>query len=266
MEDEARHNVALSVIRYLVEEPGIYPEFHLWTVEKAGRTVLAGFNTPPFNIGMSRSAADGALEALAAAAAEDGLRPPGASGAVPEVDAFARAWSSTTGEIATPRMSQRLYRLTHVQPVPPASGSMRPAGPPDRDLVLAWYAAFGAETFPDFEDEPGRLERIFDRRMALEDPGLYLWEDGEPVALVGAGGQTPNGVRIGPVYTPPERRRRGYATALTAAVTVHQLGAGKTFCFLYTDLANPTSNAIYQRIGYEPVCDAVDYRFTRAAG
>ena len=68
-------------------------------------------------------------------------------------------------------------------------------------------------------------------------------------------------LRVGPVYTPPERRRRGFGSAVTAAVSERQLAAGRSFCFLYTDLANPTSNRIYMDIGYEPVCDSVDYDF-----
>ncbi|MBA3402395.1 MAG: GNAT family N-acetyltransferase [Actinobacteria bacterium] len=79
--------------------------------------------------------------------------------------------------------------------------------------------------------------------------------------LAGWGGKTPNGIRLGPVYTPPERRRRGYASALTAAVSAERLAAGRQFCFLYTDLDNPTSNKIYTNIGYEPVCDSVEYAF-----
>jgi hypothetical protein len=84
------------------------------------------------------------------------------------------------------------------------------------------------------------------------------------VSVVGAGGETPNGIRIGPVYTPPEVRNRGYASALTAAASADQLARGRRFCFLFTDLANPTSNKIYQAIGYEPVCDMDQYRFDAA--
>ena len=90
----------------------------------------------------------------------------------------------------------------------------------------------------------------------------HLWEaDGRPVSLVVAGSRTPNGRRIGPVYTPPAQRGRGYAGALTAAASQDQLDRGAAFCFLFTDLANPTSNAIYRRIGYEPVTDVDQYRF-----
>ena len=84
-----------------------------------------------------------------------------------------------------------------------------------------------------------------------------------PVSLAGFGSLTPNGIRIGSVYTPPEHRNRGYGTAVTAAVSQLLLERGHRFCFLYTDLANPTSNAIHARIGYEPVCDSREPAFAR---
>lgn len=85
-----------------------------------------------------------------------------------------------------------------------------------------------------------------------------------PVAMAGVSGRTPSGARVGAVYTPPDRRRRGYASALVATLSQAQLDAGARFCFLFTDLANPTSNKIYQDIGYEPVCDVDEYRFSTA--
>ena len=81
------------------------------------------------------------------------------------------------------------------------------------------------------------------------------------VSIAGFGGPTPNGIRIGPVHTPRARRGRGYGTAVTAAVTRLQLARGRTLCFLYTDLANPTSNAIYRRLGYVTVCDSREVAF-----
>jgi predicted GNAT family acetyltransferase len=94
------------------------------------------------------------------------------------------------------------------------------------------------------------------------ESGFVLWEDGGgPVSVTGFGSPTPNGMRIGPVYTPPERRGRGYAGALVAEVSQAQLDAGRRFCFLYTDLANPTSNRLYVALGYERVCDSVELDF-----
>ena len=96
----------------------------------------------------------------------------------------------------------------------------------------------------------------------MRNGGFLLWEDGgQTVSISGWGGPTPNGIRIGPVYTPPELRRRGYASALVAELTKRLLDGGRKFCFLFTDLANPTSNSIYQRVGYEPVSDADQWVF-----
>lgn len=99
-----------------------------------------------------------------------------------------------------------------------------------------------------------------DRWLARVDGGLWLREvDGTPVAMAGAGGPTPNGIRIGAVYTPPDRRRRGYAAALVADVAARQLAAGRRFCFLFADVANPTSNRLYLRLGFRPVEDVHHY-------
>ena len=108
---------------------------------------------------------------------------------------------------------------------------------------------------------------IVDRRLAATEAGFVLWEtDGASVSLAGYGGETPNGVRIGPVYTPPEHRDRGYGTAVTAAVSAERLAAGRRFCFLYTDLSNPTSNSIYVKIGYRRVCDSLEVDFRPPRG
>jgi predicted GNAT family acetyltransferase len=143
---------------------------------------------------------------------------------------------------------------------------MRPARRADTGLLVRWADAFTDEALP--VGSPGDNQAFVRARLdgfAAGRSGLFLWEDGgRPVSLVGFGGSTPNGARVGPVYTPPPFRRRGYASALTAAVSAWLLDHGRRECFLYTDLANPTSNAIYAAIGYEPVCDSKEYRFEAA--
>ena len=100
------------------------------------------------------------------------------------------------------------------------------------------------------------------RLTATNDAGMWLWEDGgRPVSVSGYGGATPNGIRIGPVYTPPELRGRGYATTLVSEQSRWLLSTGRTLCFLYTDLDNPTSNALYRRIGYRMVAESGEVRF-----
>lgn len=138
---------------------------------------------------------------------------------------------------------------------------MRTADHGDRDLLTRWLAAFNTEALGQSVDVVG-MGQFADRWIARQGRTMYLWVvDGRAVSMVGVSGETPNGIRVAPVYTSPELRGRGYASALTAATTQRQLDDGKRYCFLFTDLANPTSNHIYQVIGYEAVSDAADYRF-----
>jgi len=144
-------------------------------------------------------------------------------------------------------------------PPPRAPGEYRGAGEANLDLVFAWVMAFADEARHGRETIE---RRHIEARLESPEGGIGLWEDGGAVvSLCGYGSRTPNGVRIGPVYTPPDLRGRGYATSLTAEVSERRLAAGRRFCFLYTDLANPTSNAIYERIGYRRVCESAEFSF-----
>jgi predicted GNAT family acetyltransferase len=131
----------------------------------------------------------------------------------------------------------------------------------DRPLLLTWVGEFSREASHGEEPDPERVTQIVDHRLEADDSGFMLWETDSPVSVAGYGGETPNGVRIGPVYTPPDLRGHGYGTAVTAAVSAERLVAGRRFCFLYTDLSNPTSNSIYVKIGYRRVCDSLELDF-----
>jgi predicted GNAT family acetyltransferase len=257
--DEARHNLLLGIARTLEQDPRSYPSYRFWLVEEDGRTVAAAMQTPPFNLIVSRAERGGAIAALAGALHEEGVALPGVTAALPEVDEFAAAWEWRSGLERRPRMRQRIYSLERIRPVTGVRGRARPARAQDRPLLVSWVRAFVEESVG--EASVRTPEETVDARLRDRIGGFALWEDEVPVSLAGWGGPTPNGIRIGPVYTPPERRRRGYASALTAAVSAEQLAAGRRFCFLYTDVANPTSNRIYSDIGYEPVCDSIDYAF-----
>jgi len=253
--DEARHNLILGLAGTLRDHPHVYRESALWLVERAGTVVGAALRTPPHNLVVARGS-DDAVDALARAI-EGPL--PGVVGAVPEVDRFVAAW----GARAEPRAHQGIYELSAVVPPSrPAPGRPRAATHADRPLLLEWWRAFAVEALDEPAPDEGAIARNVDHRLAEPMGGIALWEDGgRPVSAVGFGSPTPTGVRIGPVYTSPEARGRGYASALTAHVSARQLAAGRRFCFLYTNLANPTSNKIYVDIGYERVCDSVEYLF-----
>jgi predicted GNAT family acetyltransferase len=264
--DEARHNLILGIAGTIRDSPDIYPLRSLWVVRAGSQVVGAALRTPPFNLILARPGSPHALDALAAEIAEE---LPGVNGCVPEAEEFAERWAGLTGARPRTNMRQGVYALEEVQPLEAVPGSARVATAEDRDLVLRWWIAFGEEVL--HEGGPGRenAEAMVDHRLSAANRGILIWEDGgEPVSLAGWGGATPNGIRVGPVYTPPELRGRGYATGLTAELSQGLLDGrlfegGRRFCFLYTDLANPTSNAIYERIGYRRVAESAEILFER---
>jgi uncharacterized protein len=256
--DEARHNLLLGIAGTLVDQPEAYPSFHLWLVAVDSGPVAAALRTPPHNLVLAGSEDGAAL--LAERLAADGLELPGITANLPEVDRFVECWRAETGVLARERMRQRVYALETVKPPEGISGAAREASEIDRELLVTWIGDFAAE-LADVSPPTVDAERTVDLRMSSGRGGFLLWEDGAPVSMAGWGSPTPNGIRIGPVYTPPEHRRRGYGSAVTAAASERSLAAGRRLCFLYTDLANPTSNKIYMDIGYEPVCESVEYAF-----
>jgi uncharacterized protein len=260
VEREAEHNLILGVTGNLRDAPETFdPDPYLATVTAGGRVVAATMQTPPFQLVLSEIDDPRALEVLAADLAGRSL--PGVLGPVELVGAFVEMRTARGGAPGHLHVSERIFRLTDVRPPRPVAGHSRIAEPDDRDLVTRWVDAFMREALS--EADPAEVAANTDRWLAGQGRTLYLWEDGEPVSLAGVGGPTPNGIRIGPVYTPPEARNRGYASALVAAVSQAELDRGRRFCFLFTDLANPTSNHIYETIGYERVRDLALWRFDR---
>jgi predicted GNAT family acetyltransferase len=172
-------------------------------------------------------------------------------------DCFAAQWCRARGVFVKVRMAQRIYRLDQVADVPLASGRLRLAQPGDEELVAAWGRGYHEEIY----GAAGAEEPATDFRGKLRRQEVFVWEDPTPVSMASKARPTPNGISLLGVYTPPARRRRGYATACVAALCGHLLQAGYRFCVLYTDLANPTSNSIYQRIGFRPACDSADNVF-----
>jgi len=263
LRDEARHNLIFGICTTLVETPAAYPVFHLWTVERGRETVAVALMTLPFNLVVAQPVDLRALRFVAKELHDRRVALPGVTGALPEVKWFVEEWEKLTGAATRARMAQGIYAIREAKPPKGVPGEMRFAEPHDRRLLVEWTVAFEAEALP--EDAPRQNpEDLIDRRLQSESGGIALWDDeGETVSLSGFGGTTPHGIRIGPVYTPPERRRRGYASALVAELSRYLLTGGREYCFLYTDLANPTSNRIYTDVGYELVCKSADYVFER---
>jgi hypothetical protein len=257
---EAVHNLALGLCSRLRTHPLLYGEEPYFAVAlEGGRVVAATMRTPPHNLILTEVDDPAALEPLADEAHSAFGSLPGVGGPREPVRQFAGIWEARTGAKAEISMRLRIYEAEETRPPEGVPGRMRPYEDRDRDLVVAWMDAFVDEAMT--EVPPETSEEWLERR--LEDGGIVMWDvDGEAVSMGGYGGTTPNGNRIGPIYTPPELRRRGYASALTAAMTQMLLDRGRRFCFLFTDLANPTSNSIYQQIGYRPVADVDQWSFS----
>jgi GNAT superfamily N-acetyltransferase len=231
-----------------------------WWAGPDGAVGAAFMHTPPFPLVLTAMPAEVAV-ALAGALAGRGHRPPGVNAASGPAAAFATAWQERTGQLAHVGMRMRLYELGRLQPLdPPPPGRARTAVDADRELLLAWLEAFHEEAAP---PGPQESRRVVDDRLSFG--GLTFWEHaGAPVSLAGRTRPAAGLARLGPVYTPPGLRGRGFGAAATTAVTQAALDGGAEGVVLFTNLANPTSNTLYQRLGYHPVSDWVVLRFAGA--
>jgi uncharacterized protein len=258
---EAEHNLLLGLAGTLVARPHIYPLPPYLAAVLRGETVVgAALRTPPHGLVLSEVDDEAAVEILADDVGWLFSELPAVFGPQDASRRFAELWEHVSGQTAHRGMAQRIFRAERVDRPPDVPGAMRRAGEGDRELLLAWVTAFQQEAFAGGWGRSAE-EAVDDYLSRGTSGGMYLWEHSEPVSLAGCGSPTPTGIRIGPVYTPPARRARGYASALTADLTALLLASGRRFCFLFTDLANPTSNRIYERIGYRPVADVDEYRF-----
>jgi uncharacterized protein len=245
---------------------GRYPQHsnHFATVlGDDGELVAVAIRTPPHNMMCTRlpdPPASIAVELIDVWLARD-PDVVGVGGEPETARAIAAAWARRTGGESHLQVRMAMHAARAIEDPPrPASGRLRLAAADQRDQLVRWWRAFHAEAEPLHPDDAER-----DVAASYGDRALYVWEDrGEPVSLI-CGRLTGNGYGwIGPVYTPPERRRCGYAGAGVAATSRRLLDAGASRCLLFTDLDNPTSNKIYHEVGYRRIADWEDHRFTPA--
>ncbi len=257
LQDEAENNLVLGIAGALAGAGGtLDPSVLLATVEQDDAIVGCAFRTPPRKLGLTRMP-ETALPLVVDEVARRYPDLPAVLGPEAVARGFALLWSGRAGVRWQDGMRTRIYELhTVAWPQRMPAGVLRAAGEADRATATAWVASFARESATPVPDAADAVAGH------LADGTLYLWDDGEPRAMAAVVGRTPHGARIGYVYTPPALRGRGYASACVAHLSSAILAAGSRFCFLYTDLANPTSNAIDQRIGYRPVCDALDCVFS----
>jgi RimJ/RimL family protein N-acetyltransferase len=252
--EPVRHTVPLTLLATLrASGPSTFgddqPRYG-WHASGGGSVDGAFLQTPPFPLLLAALPA-GSAAGLITLLGDDGGLPAAANVPGDDEAAFTAAWAVATGGHTAVTQRHRLFRLEQLAPPDPAPpGAARAADGSDRELLIEWAAAFGRET--------GAVVRNRSVDDRLSHGGWTLWEDGgQPVAMAGRTRDVAGVVRVAGVYTPPAHRQRGYGGAVTTAVTQAAIDAGASAVVLFTDLANPTSNALYQRLGYRPVEDRV---------
>ncbi len=258
--DESANALMLGVSQQLAEE-----DYHdqkqpfptMVCVEDEQGLTSAGLMTPPYCLIVYSEPTQmtDSIHCLTEGLSDQQL--PGVIGKKQVVEAFSTLWC--TQHRLTPHVhrSGRVYQLNRVIHTASAPGKMRLADESDFDLVLEWAKTFDVEAL-DGEEGSAVIEHT---RQHIQKNETYLWQDGVATAMAVNNRKTRHGASIGYVYCPPALRGRGYATALVSALSQLLLDQGATFCTLMTDLANPVSNHIYQKMGYVPVCDIEEVHF-----
>ena len=251
---------------------GIAPPDRTWwlVVRNASAVAGAGMRTasfapyPPFLLPMP----DQAAVALARALYERGEEVLGLNGALPAVDLCAAELARLGGGHVQVSQHTRLHELGELVCPAPVPGGLQVAAEDDVDLVMEWFGAF----MGDADEQAGRprgasAHEVPDRAemlRRLRTGRLWFWvnQAGERVHLTGVSPPSFGVARVGPVYTPPAQRGRGWASNAVAEISRRIQAQGARVC-LFTDQANPTSNKIYAALGYQPVADMANLVIAR---
>ncbi len=262
-QNECENNLPIGLAYRLAEDPYYYTSELplLLSILEQGRVVGVVVMTPPKRIILSRIDTDIQTAIVPLVRYLRGIdgQIPGVVGPAAAAQAFAECWVEDMPGVSV-KLSKRMrvFEARSVANLPLSPGKMRFARMDDHSLMAQWIVAF-SETIGEpvnFEDAKNRAEKL------IKDQQLYVWDNGGPVSIAGVSRPMRNGTTIGPVYTPPEHRGKGYATSCVLLLTKKLLSDGYSFCSLYTDLSNPTSNSIYIKIGYVPIGDALELDFS----
>lgn len=260
MEREIEYNVPIGLVLNAIR--GDISMIHMWRVHDGEQVIGAAVLTPGRRVNLATTD-EHVASALAERLHAQRIDSPGARGNPSVCARFFETWVRMGGQQGQLEMPQLLYRLDHVTPVSGVRGEMRSGTAHERALLVEWMDRFSEETFG--PQREAMSEEYVERVLRADDGrGIWVWEvDGRAVSMASVNRLTPHGAVVSGVYTPSEHRRNGYAGALTAAVSEHMLASGRRWCALYTDRNNPTSNKIYQQIGYYPVAEQEDWGFVR---
>jgi uncharacterized protein len=263
-EKESANNLMLGISERLIIDPDAYQNpFFATVVDHKDALVLAAIMTPPHNIILAGCENfEKGFTVLITHLQANQICVPGVIAPVDLAERFVKTWKAIVGQPGRITMRQRIYELCNVRMPPKPPGNFRPAGLEDSPKIGSWLQEFSKEALGETNDlDLQRAERI------IRNDQVFTWEnEGKIVSMALKTRPIAHSITISGVYTPPEHRQKGYATALVAQLSERLLKSGYQYVNLFTDLDNPTSNAIYQKIGFYSVCDFQMHRFHSELG
>lgn len=261
---ETVNNLIIGISERLVGDPEAYQNPFFATVRgEDGEVILAVVMTPPHNLILAGEArAEQGFTILIDHLLGHSIPVPGLIAEAQLADLFMQAWQQQVGQAGQVSMNSRAYALQQVQMPDLPPGEFVMAGPSETLIIAKWLQAFELEAL-------GESQALDQERAArlVNEGSLFAWvRDAEMVSMAMKTRPIAHSIAISAVYTPPQQRRQGYAGALVASLSQRLLDEGYQFITLFTDLDNPTSNKIYQAVGFCPVCDFRSYRFIDTPG
>jgi len=262
---EAENNLQLSILNHLRQDIRRYGEEipFLLLMEERDEVRLIALRTPPYDLSISYTDDLELINILVEELFKRKEKLPGVISFKKTADKFAKLWSKKNSLKLHLLRKERMYQLEEVSKETLGQRKFTVATKINQDLVLKWASEMMMEALTEINEE--ELERNLTnikKEFKEENSTIYLlFENDKPVSMARKAGKTPNGKFVNLVYTPPSLRRKGYATECVAKLSKLILEEGNRYCFLFTDLSNPTSNSIYQKIGYRPVIDENHYKF-----
>ena len=246
------NNVILTLLhaRVAAYKPGRY-----WVATDGNAVVGVVFQSPLRFQAIVTPMEPDVVHSVVNAISEAKVKLPGVGGDAATAAHFAGQWAERQKSAVVPFMGQRIYEVDAVEEPTGVKGHFRKAVIGDRERLTDWVCRFYADTTSVRESE---AEELVDERLSAEQ--LYLWDNAGAVSIAGRTVPVEGVVRVQLVYTPPENRSKGYASACVASLSKQIRDEGYR-CILYTDLGNPISNAVYRRIGYNVVVEGIRYRF-----
>lgn len=253
------NNLKKDIQRYGTEKP------LLVALLEDNELKLVAIRTPPRNLILSHTDEMVSIELLIEELLKRKEKLPGVLSFKEAADKFARLWCEKNSLKLQVLRNERIFKLEEISKDTLGNKKFNVATKIYQPLVIKWASEMLREALVEISDE--ELERNIDNfKKELEEGNsrnFLLFESNEPVSMARKAGKTPNGTGISLVYTPQHLRRNGYATECVAKLSKLILEEGNKYCFLFTDLSNPVSNSIYQKIGYRPVIDVDEYKFKK---